>query len=96
MLILELFYGKKGILKYWLLENVPQTQKYIKERYTWEELGLPGSGPDLEIPIRECYVASDYNTPQKRKRFICGDYIKPKKVKCKNNVKKITESLYKK
>ncbi|MDG6245053.1 MAG: DNA cytosine methyltransferase [Methanolobus sp.] len=67
----------KGQLKYWLLENVPNAGNYVKDRYTWKELGLPGNGPDLVIERREVLNAADYGAPQTRKRFICGDYPLP-------------------
>jgi DNA (cytosine-5)-methyltransferase 1 len=68
----------KGHVKYWVLENVPNSRHSIKERYSWEELGLPGKGPDLEIPQRNIFNAADYGSPQTRKRFFCGDYPVPK------------------
>jgi DNA (cytosine-5)-methyltransferase 1 len=70
---------KKGALKYWLLENVPNSGKYIKDEYTWEELGLPGRGQKLIIKQRNVLNAADYGAPQGRKRFVCGDYPLPKK-----------------
>lgn len=69
----------KGKVKYWLLENVPNSGRYMKGRYTWKELGLPGKGPDLIIKRRGVYNSADYGVPQTRKRFICGDYPVPKK-----------------
>lgn len=68
----------KGQLRYWLLENVPNAGNYVKDRYTWKELGLPGDGPDLVIERKEVLNAADYGAPQTRQRFICGDYPFPK------------------
>jgi len=71
---------KKGSLKYWVMENVPRSDKHIKERYTWDELGLPGSGPTIEVKRpEEPYNTADYGVPQCRKRIIYGDYPSPKK-----------------
>jgi len=67
---------KHGV-KYWAMENVPNSESYVKEKYTWKELGLPGNGPDLEIPTRKILIASDYGSAQNRKRFVCGDYPIP-------------------
>ncbi|MBI4068525.1 DNA cytosine methyltransferase [Candidatus Kaiserbacteria bacterium] len=67
----------KGTLKYWILENVPNSGNYIKEKYSWRELGLPGKGPDLEVRQRNILNAALYGAPQKRKRFVCGDYPVP-------------------
>ncbi len=69
----------KGVLKHWCMENVPNSAKYTKDRYTWKELGLPGKGPDLEVPVREFLVAADFGTPQTRRRFVCGDYPVPER-----------------
>lgn len=70
---------KKGsILKYWILENVPNSQKYIKEEYTAKDLGLPG---DFILKTRsssaKIYSAQHYGSPSKRLRFICGDFPEP-------------------
>lgn len=73
----------KGQLKYWILENVPNSEKYIKDSYTWEELGLPGKGPVLKIPKRHIFNAAYFGAPQARKRFVCGDYPMPEK-SCKD------------
>ncbi|MBN2096568.1 DNA cytosine methyltransferase [Candidatus Peregrinibacteria bacterium] len=66
-------------LKYWLLENVPNSGNYIKFKYTWKGLKLPGKGPDLKIPVRQELTSSDYGAPQNRIRFVCGNYPIPKK-----------------
>jgi DNA (cytosine-5)-methyltransferase 1 len=68
----------KGVVKHWLMENVPNSKNFTKSKYTWKELGLPGKGPDLKIPVRDVYNAADYGTPQGRKRFVCGNYPVPK------------------
>ena len=69
----------KGVTKYWILENVPNSGKYVKSKYTWKELGLPGKGKDLEIISRGILNAAEYGSPQTRKRFVCGNYPTPKK-----------------
>lgn len=85
---------KKGSkLKYWIMENVPNSKKFVKEKYSWNELGLPGNGPDLEIPIGHVLKASDYLSPQDRKRFICGNYILPKKQPCKLHINHIMQII---
>lgn len=69
---------RKGALKYWVLENVPNSGKFIKDSYTWKELGLPGNGPSLNIKNRNIFNAADFGAPQTRKRFFCGDYPTPR------------------
>jgi DNA (cytosine-5)-methyltransferase 1 len=64
-------------LKYWLMENVPNSIKYIKECYTAAELGLDPALPDLVINNKHILMAADYGSPQGRKRAIVGDYILP-------------------
>jgi len=70
---------KKGSLKYWILENVPNSGNYMKAEYSWEELGLPGKGPKLVMKERNVLNAAEYGAPQTRKRFIGGDYLVPNK-----------------
>ena len=60
---------KDSILKYWILENVPNSQSYIKESYTYEELGLPGKEIALKVKTRNVLNAANYGTPQTRSRF---------------------------
>jgi len=67
----------KGVLKYWVLENVPNSKDYIKDEYTWKELGLPGKGPKLTVERRFILNAADFGSPQTRERFFCGDFPKP-------------------
>lgn len=64
-------------LKYWIMENVPNSKEFIKDRYTALELGLDPSLPDLIIDKKNILIASDYGSPQGRKRAIVGDYIMP-------------------
>jgi len=70
---------KKGsCLKYWAMENVPNSSKYIKEKYTFSDLGLSGgSKVALEIPTRNFFNAAQYGVPQARMRFIAGNYPIP-------------------
>jgi DNA (cytosine-5)-methyltransferase 1 len=67
-------------LKHWLMENVPNSAKYVKRSYTFKELGLSGGDKvALTIPIGEVLNAADYGAPQTRQRFVCGDFPLPKK-----------------
>ena len=61
---------EKHGLKYWVFENVPNSRKHIKDRYTWSELDLPENGPDLIVCRTEFPLNSaNYGVPQKRKRM---------------------------
>jgi DNA (cytosine-5)-methyltransferase 1 len=73
-------------LKYWILENVPNSIDHIKDEYTAEELGLNEDLPNLVIKNKAILIASDYGAPQGRKRTIAGDYIIPPKTHDKNPV----------
>lgn len=60
-------------LKFWVLENVPKAEKYIKEVYTAKELGLKGDF--VFYPKRDnsgVYNAKYFGAPTNRKRFLCG------------------------
>jgi DNA (cytosine-5)-methyltransferase 1 len=90
-------------LKYWILENVPNSGNYIKKSgYTCKELGLPETGSILKIPVHDEFNASDYGAPQNRKRFLCGDFPVPnpthsdKKILIKDVFEKLGDPLDKK
>lgn len=68
-----------GGLKYWVLENVPTTQKHIKEEYTWEELRLPGEGSPLEVETKQILNSADFGVPQTRRRMFCGNFPDPER-----------------
>ncbi|ABE52445.1 DNA cytosine methyltransferase [Methanococcoides burtonii] len=80
-----------SILKYWLLENVPNTMKQLQEEYTFRELeltneillslGIQKRETDIALKIdisdENIYNAADYGIPQRRKRLVIGDYPRP-------------------
>ena len=70
---------KKGSLKYWIMENVPNAVKYINDEYTWKDSGLSGTGPSLHITKKLVLNAADYGAPQERHRMFAGNYPEPKK-----------------
>lgn len=74
-------------LKYWIMENVPNSLKYVKDKYTAEELGLNKDLPDLEINMKNILKASDYGSPQGRLRAIAGDYVLPEKTHTGKEIK---------
>jgi len=86
---------KNSKLKYWIMENVPNSIKFVKDKYTAEELGLDSSLPDLIINIKTILTASDYGSPQGRKRAIVGDFIIPDIINIdnKNYVNNILKAL---
>lgn len=67
---------------YWVMENVPNSLKYIKHMYTWKDLGLPEYCGNLEIPkenddsLTPGYIlkASEFGAPQDRSRGVCGNF----------------------
>jgi len=84
---------KKGsILRYWLMENVPNSKEYVKDKYTFSELGIDKnmlkkygihkSPKDVALEINKdnnIFDSVHYGVPQKRKRFVCGEFIHPEK-----------------
>lgn len=64
-----------SILRYWVLENVPNVKEYIKEEYTATDLGLEG---DFVLHPHEgasgIYNAKYYGAPTNRKRYLCGEF----------------------
>ncbi len=84
-------YKPGSTLKYWLLENVPNTRKELQEKYTFQELeltndilgslGIQKKETDLALKIdisdSNIYNAANYGISQRRKRLIVGDYNPP-------------------
>lgn len=69
-----------SILKYWILENVPNAQPYVKEEYSADELGLNGEFKlKVKFESSKLYNTQYFGVPSKRKRFICGDFPEPQK-----------------
>ena len=68
-------FKKNSVLKYWVLENVPNSQKYIKKEYSAKDLGVEG---DFILHTRNnnsgIYNAKNFGAPTNRKRFLCGDF----------------------
>jgi DNA (cytosine-5)-methyltransferase 1 len=80
-------------LKFWIMENVPNSIKFVKDKYTASELGLDSSLPDLIIKNKEILCAADYGSPQGRKRAIVGDYISPICFNDKVFIDKVLENI---
>lgn len=85
---------KKGsVLKNWLMENVPNSANHISDKYTFLDLGINStllklygikkSPNDIALFIKKennIFDAVEYGVPQKRKRFVCGEFNIPQKV----------------
>ena len=95
-------------LKYWLMENVPNSKKYLKESYSFSSLGITQKNLDnmdinknykdiaISLDFSEgcIYNAVHYGVPQKRKRYICGEHPSPKiDFPNKENWKKLKDIL---
>lgn len=73
----------KNPLKAWLMENVPNSGNYVKEKYAFIDLNLKDWAKDNNIDPKSVALslngvvlnASDYGAPQNRNRFICGEII---------------------
>lgn len=83
-----------SILKYWILENVPDIKKYIKQEYTAADLGMTG---DFVLHTHGAaagkYNAKYYGAPTNRERYLCGDFPIPTKVRDDSNVTTLGEVL---
>lgn len=81
---------KGTVLKVWLMENVPNSQNFVKDEYTFEDLDLvawsrkrwpKAKSPEKRIALKarsngHVLNAADYGSPQGRKRFVCGEIVK--------------------
>lgn len=68
-------FKKNSILKYWVLENVPNIQKYVKPIYTAADLNF-----EDEFELKTIYDSSGtynaqyFGVASKRTRFLCGEF----------------------
>ena len=75
---------KHSILKAWLLENVPNSEKYIENQYTFTDLNLGewarlnGLKPSSIAIVKSGHIliSSDYGAPQSRRRYVCGEVVR--------------------
>ena len=80
---------KNSILKSWLMENVPNSIKYLKDSYTFEDLNLMdwarnnGFKPNMiaiDLKDRSTLINSaDHGTPQSRHRVIISEIVEKDK-----------------
>lgn len=80
-----------GGLKYWALENVPKTQSHMPQNFSWEQLGLPGDGEDLQVGHRPIHCAADYGAPQERNRMVAGEYPELRKRRSEDDWRTVKE-----
>lgn len=73
---------KKGsILKHWVLENVPNVVSFIKDEYTYKELGIDQDGTlQVKHPSSKVYNSKNFGVASNRKRYFCGDFPEPVQV----------------
>ncbi|MDN3427441.1 DNA cytosine methyltransferase [Microbacterium sp. APC 3898] len=64
-------------LKYWVMENVGNSEKYVKDYYTMEDLGLEGL-TDAVLHVKgdtsKLYNMKYFGVPTNRIRYICGEF----------------------
>lgn len=80
----------KSILKAWFMENVPNSLKFIRKKYTFKSLGLSewalkiGKDPSqiaIQITGNSLILNSaEFGSPQSRKRAVTGEIIKSGKM----------------
>ncbi|WP_415396147.1 DNA cytosine methyltransferase [Sulfurimonas sp. CS5] len=72
---------KDSILKHWVLENVPNVFDYIKDKYTYKELGIDKEGTfQVKYPSSRVYNAKYFNVASNRKRYFCGNFPEPEEI----------------
>lgn len=86
---------KDSILKHWVLENVPNVDTYIKDKYTYEELGIEKEGTfQVKYPSSKVYNAKYFGVASNRKRYFCGNFPEPEEIiKDESQVKTINDML---
>lgn len=78
-------YSKDSVLDAWFMENVPNSAKYLQDKYTFRDLNLEEwaqengySSEDVAISIAdnsEILISADYGCPQVRKRLITSENV---------------------
>lgn len=72
---------KDSILKHWVLENVPNVVSFIKDEYTYKELGIDQDGTlQVKHPSSKVYNSKNFGVASNRKRYFCGDFPEPEQV----------------
>ena len=76
---------KNSKLKAWYMENVPNSRNFVKEVYTFKDLDLSNwakknNKDENSIALKvksngDVLNSNHYGSPQKRERFICGEFI---------------------
>lgn len=86
---------KDSILKHWVLENVPNVFDYIKNQYTYRELGIDKDGIfQVKYPSSKVYNAKYFGVASNRKRYFCGNFPEPEEIiKDESKVKTIKNIL---
>jgi len=80
-------FKQNSILRYWVLENVPNIKKYIQEEYSAADLGLKGKISLITMnESAGIYNAKYFGAPTNRKRFFCGEFPKPHPTNTDENV----------
>lgn len=71
-------YKKGSLLRYWVLENVPNIEKYIEAEYTAKDLEIEGNFRLRALgETSRVYNAKYFGVPSSRKRFLCGEFPEP-------------------
>ena len=84
-----------SILKNWVLENVPNVEAYIKDKYTYRELGIDKDGElHVKYSSSKVYNAKYFGVASNRKRYFCGNFLEPiKTVKRDKDIRTVRDIL---
>lgn len=93
-IIARKMFKEGSILRYWILENVPDIKKHIKDTYTAEDLGLQGDYVlNTHCPASGKYNAKYFGAPTNRERYLCGYFPAPERTRDDHNVITLGEVL---
>ena len=62
--------------RYWIMENVPRIALHLPDSIPLSWIGIEKKGA-LPVPVRREFNSADFGVPQRRKRFLIGDYPIP-------------------
>lgn len=87
-------FKSNSVLRYWVLENVPNVKNYIKSKYSAKDLGLEG---DFILFTQGgasgVYNAKYYGAPTNRERYLCGEFPAPYPIKTDDTVVTLRDVL---
>ncbi|MED3995596.1 DNA cytosine methyltransferase [Peribacillus frigoritolerans] len=89
-------FKKNSKLKYWVMENVGNSEKYVEDSYSMKDLGLEGLTDEVlkvKGSTSKLYNMKYFGVPTNRIRYICGEFPEIVETTAENDVISLGEIL---